>query len=167
MTLSNILSFLRIPLALLFLQTGTFLRLTAIFLAMITDSIDGYFARKNLSTSRFGAVLDPMADKFFVYFTLSTLYGEGSIALWQITMMLSRDLFLCIYGMFMTLSGKWSLVIFRAIRWGKVTTALQFIVLTGLVFHYSIPWPIFGSFAVMGWLAFLELFETSSRKSTV
>ena len=33
---------------------------------MFTDSIDGYIARRSKSVSRFGAILDPAMDKFFV-----------------------------------------------------------------------------------------------------
>jgi CDP-diacylglycerol--glycerol-3-phosphate 3-phosphatidyltransferase len=166
MTLSNSLSFVRVPLAFLFLQERTDLRLLAILLAMITDSIDGYLARRSQSVSRFGAILDPAMDKFFVYFALSVLFFEGRIVLWQAAAMLSRDFFLCLYGIFMTATGRWKTIVFRAIRWGKVTTALQFIVLMGLVLEFSFSWIAFAAFIAMGWLAFLELLQISNREST-
>jgi CDP-diacylglycerol--glycerol-3-phosphate 3-phosphatidyltransferase len=158
-TISNSLSFLRAPLAFIFLQTNPFLRLGAIILAMLTDCIDGYLARKNRSTSRFGAILDPAMDKFFVYFVLSILFWENNLSLWEALAMLSRDFFLCIYGLLMITTGRWKTVIFRAIRWGKVTTALQFIVLIGLSFHVSFSWYTYAAFFFMGALAFFELFQ--------
>lgn len=157
-TLSNSLSFSRAPLALLFLQEAPSLRLLAIFLAMLTDSIDGYLARRYLSTSRFGAMLDPIMDKFFVYFALGTLFFEGKIASWEVMAMISRDFFLCLYAILMIAMRKWKTVVFRSVRWGKITTTLQFIVLIGLVYEISFPWIAFVSFIAMGWLAFLELF---------
>ena len=166
LTISNSLSFIRIPLAFLFLLEGPYLRTLAILLAMITDSIDGYLARKSQSVSRFGAVLDPATDKFFVYFALTVLFLEEKIAAWEVAAMLSRDVFLCIYGFLMIATRRWKTVIFRAIRWGKVTTALQFIVLFGLVFQFSFSWITYGAFVAMGWLAFLELFQVSDSSAS-
>ena len=164
-TLSNGLSLIRAPLALLFLQVNPYVRLSAVFLAMISDSIDGYFARRSQSVSRFGAILDPAMDKFFVCFVLATLFFEGQIAGWQVAAMLSRDVFLCFYGLFMLITRRWRTIVFRAIRWGKVTTALQFIVLMGLVLQFSFPWIVYGAFVAMGWLAFLELFQMTGNPS--
>lgn len=159
LTASNSLSFIRAPLAFLFLQESSTLRILAIVLAMITDSIDGYLARRSQSVSRFGAILDPTMDKFFVYFAMTVLFLESRIAPWEMAAMLSRDFFLCLYGVLMIAAGRWKTIVFRAIRWGKVTTALQFIVLLGLVLDIAFPWYIYASFIIMGWLAFLELFQ--------
>lgn len=158
-TISNVLSFLRAPLAFLFLQENATIRLCAIFLAMLSDVIDGYIARKSQTTSRFGAILDPAMDKFFVYFAMAALFSEQRLAPWEAIAMLSRDFFLCVYGLFMLLTGRWKQIIFRAIRWGKATTALQFIVLMGLVLGANVPGYVFFSFFLMGALAFLELFQ--------
>lgn len=158
-TLSNGLSFFRAPLALLFLQENPYLRFVAILLAMITDSVDGYLARRNKSTSRFGAILDPSMDKFFVYFALSVLCIESKITYWEIAAMLSRDIFLCIYTLLMLVLKRWDSLFLRGIRWGKVTTALQFLVLMGLTLGTTFSWLIYGAFVAMGWLAFLELFR--------
>lgn len=159
LTASNSLSFVRAPLAFMFLQENSTLRILAIVLAMITDSIDGYLARRSQSVSRFGAILDPAMDKFFVYFAMTVLFLEGQMAPWETAAMLSRDFFLCLYGLLMLAARRWKTVVIRAIRWGKVTTALQFIVLIGLVVGIPLPWYIFASFIGMGWLAFLELFQ--------
>lgn len=165
-TLSNSLSFVRAPLAFLFLQESYTLRLLAICLAMITDSIDGYLARRSQSTSRFGAVLDPAMDKFFVYFALTVLFLEKKIVSWEVAAMLSRDFFLCLYGIVMLLSKRWKTVVFRAIRWGKITTALQFIVLIGLTMGLSFSWMTYATFILMGALAFIELFQIPEPTST-
>ncbi len=143
LTASNSLSFIRAPLAFLFLQDNCTLRIIAILLAMITDSIDGYLARRSQSVSRFGAILDPAMDKFFVYFAMAALFLETRISPWEMGAMLSRDFFLLLYGMVMVAAGRWKTIVFRAIRWGKVTTALQFIVLVGVVLDITFPWYIF------------------------
>ncbi|MES2273395.1 MAG: CDP-alcohol phosphatidyltransferase family protein [Chlamydiota bacterium] len=166
LTISNGLSFFRAPLALLFLQESPSLRILAILLAMITDSIDGYLARRNKQSSRLGAILDPAMDKFFVYFSMTILFLEGKMAVWEVTAMLSRDFFLCLYTLLMLATGRWKGIILRAIRWGKITTALQFITLMGIILNIAFPWYFFAAFFLMGWLAFLELFQISRSTTT-
>lgn len=161
-TASNSLSFVRAPLAFLFLQDSVALRIIAILLAMITDSFDGYLARRNQSTSRFGAILDPTMDKFFVYFAMAVLFLEHRFTPWEVSTMLARDAALCIYGLFMLSTRGWKSIVIRAIRWGKVVTALQFVILIGAVLGISFPWYAFTAFVVMGWLAFLELLQVKT-----
>src|ERR1700722_284961 len=115
LSLSNGLSFLRAPLALLFLVDSITWRVTAIILAMITDSIDGYLARRYRSASQFGAILDPAMDKFFVFFGLGVLLMENRLELWQAGAMLSRDFFLCVFAIYLSLKGNLQAYQYRAI----------------------------------------------------
>jgi CDP-diacylglycerol--glycerol-3-phosphate 3-phosphatidyltransferase len=162
-TVSNSLSFLRFPLAFLFLMENPYLRCLAIILAMITDSIDGYLARRSRSVTQFGAILDPVADKFFVYFALICLFAEGRILFWHAIAMITRDAVVCIYGLSMLMTGKVRKIVIRSIIAGKITTALQFIVLICLVFHVSFPSSVYSIFILMGGIALIELFQSSGR----
>lgn len=166
LNLSNSLSLLRAPLAFLFLFENPTVRLTAILLAMLTDSIDGYLARRWHTTTRFGAVLDPAMDKFFVVFCLGVLLAENRLEPWQALMMISRDFALCLFGLYLSLSGLWHSYKFRSIRWGKITTALQFIVLIALTLGYTIPWYLYCAFIVFAGLALVELFQFKKSAST-
>lgn len=157
LSLSNSLSFLRAPLAFLFLVENTTFRIIAILLAMFTDSIDGYLARRRKSVTRFGAILDPAMDKFFVFFALTVLFYEGRLELWQSCAMISRDFFLCLFGLYLSISGDWQNYQFTSIRWGKVTTALQFLVLVGLTLGIRFKYYLYGIFILFGLLAFIEL----------
>ncbi len=161
LSLSNALSFLRAPLALLFLIEKPFLRLAAILLAMFTDSIDGYLARRSRSETQFGAILDPAMDKFFVFFALGVLTLEGHLMPWEACAMISRDFFLCLFAIYLAIAGKWQSYQYRSIRWGKITTALQFIVLIGLTLNFAFPAYIYILFIVSGCLAFVELCQMS------
>lgn len=158
LTIPNTLSLTRIPLAFLFLDTNPIIRIIAIVLAMITDGLDGYLARRNKWTSNLGKILDPLTDKFFVFFTLGILLKEQQIEVWQILTMLSRDLAIAIYGIYLLLTGKMSRQHLGAIWCGKVTTVLQLFVLAGLTLHYHIPNFIFQAFIVLGVLALIELY---------
>lgn len=164
--LSNSLSLLRAPLALLFLFESPTVRLIAILLAMLTDYIDGYLARKWHTTTRFGAVLDPAMDKFFVFFCLGVLLSEQKLLPLQGLMMISRDFALCLFGLYLSLSGLWQSYEFRAIRWGKITTALQFVVLIALTWGFQISAYLYAAFVVFALLALVELFQFKKSAST-
>jgi len=163
-SLSNGLSLLRAPLALLFLSQSMFLRLAAILLAMFTDALDGFLARRRRSTTQLGAVLDPAMDKLFVFIALSVLFYEGQFVLWQALAMITRDVFLCIFAGYLKFSGKWRAYQFRSIRWGKATTALQFIVLILLTMNVHIPSYVFTVFVLFGLLAFVELLQLVKKQ---
>lgn len=162
-TLSNSLSFLRFPLAFLFLVQSSYVRLFAILLAMITDSIDGYIARKRKSVTQFGTILDPLADKFFVYFALISLNYEGILLSWQVFSMISRDISILLFG-FLALVLKKPFQV-KSFKIGKLFTALQFLALVALVFHVSIPTFVFYSFYILGLMAFFELYFTMTDRS--
>lgn len=163
----NGLSFLRAPLAFLFIIDNSVLRLIIIILAMLSDCVDGYLARRYHSTSRFGAILDPMMDKFFVYVTLAALLYEGQIAPWQAGTMLSRDFFLFLFLSYLGITGAWKNLEVKAIRWGKVTTAAQFLVLIALVLKIPFPPQLYYLFILFGCFAFVELLLFKKRASSI
>lgn len=166
-SLSNTLSLLRGPLAFLFLIESVPVRMTAIILAMITDSIDGYFARKYQGVTRFGAILDPAMDKFFVFFALIIFMLEKKLAPWQAGTMISRDIALCAFGIYLSFSGYWKNYQFRAIKWGKISTALQFFVLMAHTIQIHLPWYTYLLFVLFGTLALIELFHFKKSKAFV
>jgi CDP-diacylglycerol---glycerol-3-phosphate 3-phosphatidyltransferase len=160
------LTLVRGPLAFLFLFDNTSIRLAAIALAAFTDSIDGYLARRNHLASQRGAVLDALMDKFFVFFALAVMMSEGKIAPWQTCAMISRDFALIFFGIYLSLSGHWQAYQIQSIRWGKISTSLQFIVLTGLSLSIRFPWYLYCLFILFGTLAFFELCQLKKRVST-
>ena len=162
----NALSFLRGPLALLFLFENALLRCTAICLAMITDFVDGYLARKYKYASKLGALLDPLMDKFFIYVVLLILIGEGKLIVWQACLMISRDFFLCLFGLYLTLTSGWKSWEFRSVISGKISTVMQFSTVILLVLGVSLPSKFYWAFALVGALVFLELVQTARPKSS-
>lgn len=162
---SNGLSLIRAPLALLFAIESVTLRITIVLLAMVTDFVDGYLARKWRCTSRLGAVLDPLMDKFFVFIVLGILFTEHKIHVWQILMMVSRDFFLAIFGCYLLLTKSLKSYQFNSVMWSKITTATQFIVLLSLIIKWpTIPNWVYPLFIVFGTFAFFELLQ--SKRST-
>lgn len=62
------------------------------FAAVVTDFLDGYFARTYKSGTKLGSYLDPAADKLLVSSSLVTLTYLGGIPLWLTILVFSRDL---------------------------------------------------------------------------
>lgn len=162
----NSLSLLRGPLALLFLSENLIVRTCALLGAMLTDYVDGYLARRYKRTSKIGVILDPMMDKFFVFFALLIFILEKKLLLWQATLMISRDLFLCVFAFYLLARKEWSSYKFRAVRWGKITTAMQFLVLLLLTLNTPpFEWS-YWVFLVVGILMFLELLKLSKASTS-
>lgn len=159
-TVSNSLSLLRGPLALLFFFDSILLRSCALFCAISTDILDGYLARRLNGTSRIGAVLDPLMDKLFVFFAISIFLYEEKILLWQAISLLSRDFAILLFGLYLFFKKRWVSFRIRSIWTGKVTTTLQFLTLAALIIHLILPNYWFAAFILLGVLAFLELFLT-------
>jgi CDP-diacylglycerol--glycerol-3-phosphate 3-phosphatidyltransferase len=65
---------------------------TAVFaVAMATDQVDGWLARRRNQTSALGSLLDPIADKVLVMATLAMLVGEGVVPAWMVAAILARE----------------------------------------------------------------------------
>lgn len=158
LTIPNCISLLRIPLAFFFLQQNVLYRLLAIFIAMISDGLDGFLARRTQSCSRIGTTLDPMTDKFFVFFVMGTLIHEQRLTLLEATFMLCRDFSNIIFAFYLILSKQWKDYRFRAIWCGKLTTFCQFILLLALTYGFAIPFATYYVFILLGTAALFEFF---------
>ncbi len=164
LNLSNILSLSRAGFALAFLQHNPWIRLVAIGLAMCTDFFDGYIARRQRTTTQFGAILDPVMDKFFVLFAGGVFFFEDKLSLLGLAALLSRDISLCLFGVFLLLVRGWKGYEVKAIWWGKITTVAQFVVLICLTLNFVFPFWVYLIFVAMAFLAFLELLTRYYRK---
>jgi CDP-diacylglycerol--glycerol-3-phosphate 3-phosphatidyltransferase len=66
---------------------------TGVFaVAMATDQVDGWLARRRRQTSALGTLLDPIADKVLVVAALVMLVGEGVAPGWMVAAIVSREL---------------------------------------------------------------------------
>jgi phosphatidylglycerophosphate synthase len=157
-SIPNILSFLRAPLAFLFLVQNIYLRAFAILAATLTDGLDGYLARKKGWISRFGTLLDPLMDRFFVLFIIGVFLMEGTLEPWQAIVLLLRDGAVILFGIYLVLSGKLATWRFRAIWCGKVTTFLQFIFLFLVTLGHPVPDLFYALFIIFGMMALVELY---------
>lgn len=106
----------------------------AIFvLAGITDYLDGYLARRLSQTSRFGAFLDPVADKLMVAAALVLLveqHANGWLAI-PALVIISREITVSALREWMAEIGKRTTVAVSYV--GKVKTVMQIVAITVLL----------------------------------
>lgn len=102
MNLPNKITMLRIilvPIFIIFMALPTkwiwpgFVAFSVYFLASITDFIDGTVARKKGIITKFGKIMDPLADKLIVSAGFIMLAGLGVIPAWIACIIVFRDFF--------------------------------------------------------------------------
>lgn len=92
----TIIRVLAIPiiLVLLFYPGKTYQWVTAIFflLVAVTDTMDGYFARRRGMVTTLGKFLDPLADKLLIVTALIALIPTRGIPLWMVIVIVGREI---------------------------------------------------------------------------
>ncbi|MBV6423569.1 MAG: CDP-diacylglycerol--glycerol-3-phosphate 3-phosphatidyltransferase [Steroidobacteraceae bacterium] len=108
--------------------------------AGITDSLDGYFARKYRQTSKLGAFLDPVADKLIVAVALVLIVGKDPRLVMLLTaiVIIGREIAISALREWMAEIGQRKKV--AVSRIGKHKTILQITGLSMLLFR----WDLFG-----------------------
>lgn len=113
--------------------TSSRLARTGIFgLAAVTDLLDGYIARRWSLQSKFGAFLDPVADKLMVACTLALLSAEwGLIVALPASIILCREIGVSALREWMAELGERNTVAVDML--GKLKTCFQLLSLTMLL----------------------------------
>ncbi len=120
-----------------------FLRFVALFifiLAVISDAVDGYVARKSKQISQAGLVLDPLGDKLLLMSAFICLYANTNLTirfpLWVILIVISRDVII-ILGAVVVYIVEQNINIIPS-RWGKLSTAFQMLAVTSVLLQLKI-----------------------------
>jgi cardiolipin synthase len=94
-TIPNLLSVLRLALVPVFLYLiltdQPLLAFLVLAVASFTDWLDGYLARRLNQITRLGALLDPAADRLYIFATLIGLAVTGAIPVWLPVVIIGRD----------------------------------------------------------------------------
>ncbi|TGA72607.1 CDP-diacylglycerol--glycerol-3-phosphate 3-phosphatidyltransferase [Aliivibrio fischeri] len=155
LTIPNILTFIRLALIPVFVvvfylpyEWSAVAAAMVFWVAGFTDWLDGLLARKLGQISRFGAFLDPVADKVMVAAAL-ILITEHYHTIWitipAITM-IAREIIISALREWMAEIGKRASV---AVSWvGKVKTVSQMFALWVLIWRYD-DWMIWLGYAAL------------------
>jgi len=109
-TISNLLSFTRLLLVIPFwifldnLNNESFRHYTILLgvIAVITDVLDGYFARKFNEVTETGKIVDPLADKVLVVSVIIKLFIINEISLFYFLIIAVRDVLILTGGIIVT-----------------------------------------------------------------
>jgi len=130
MNIANILTMLRFILTAIFIvlirQDGLSVKILALFVftaAALTDYFDGYLARKYNLITRFGKIMDPIADKFLTLSAFFIFMQMHIIASWMLIIIAVREI---------TVTGLRLMAVQRGValaaeKAGKVKTVLQIV----------------------------------------
>ncbi|MBW7934153.1 MAG: CDP-alcohol phosphatidyltransferase family protein [Gemmatimonadaceae bacterium] len=158
-TLPNVISLSRLFLAALFPVVHAHdLRLAILAAAGLTDFLDGWLARRRHQFSRVGALIDPFADRIFVFVAICTLLLEGQVTTLEYVVFLLRDI--ATAGAFVVAKSVASLrhATFKARFSGKLATVLQLLALPAIVIdvHWA-AWAV----GVVGVVSFVSIVDYS------
>ncbi|HEX4444540.1 MAG TPA: CDP-alcohol phosphatidyltransferase family protein [Galbitalea sp.] len=173
LTVPNLLSFVRlglVPVFLIFVIIGADLSaLIVLVISSVTDFLDGQIARRFKQVSRLGQLIDPAADRLFIFAALVGLCVRDIIPWWLVVGIVARDFMLLVLGIVLANHGYGPLPVHHL---GKVATfSLLFalpILMLGLAFPV-INWitnPVGWAFALWGaflywWAGIVYIIETA------
>ena len=143
LTVPNQLTFLRLGFLPFFIISIHYRRyeyaLAVLIIAALTDALDGLLARTLNQKTALGAYLDPIADKLLLSSSFVVLAMNRQISWWLATMVLSRDILIL-----MTAAVILVVVGYRPFPpsvYGKLTTALQIMLVFAVVLLAVTQWP--------------------------
>jgi CDP-diacylglycerol--glycerol-3-phosphate 3-phosphatidyltransferase len=154
LNLPNILTLIRLGLIPVFVvlfywptDMSNFYAAIVFVIAALTDLLDGYLARKLQKTTKFGAFLDPVADKIIVCTALVlivehySLYRDvlyphlGKFITIPAMIIVSREIIVSALREWMAELGKRANV---AVSWvGKWKTTIQLVAISGLIWRFN------------------------------
>jgi cardiolipin synthase len=141
--LITLLRFILVPVVVILLIQGLFLKALIVFLlAGLSDALDGFLARVLHQQTVLGAYMDPIADKALLASSFVTLSVLHIIPGWLTVIVISRDLIILL-GIAMLSMMSISVEI-RPAFVSKVTTALQLITVLLALTLKCLPWAVDG-----------------------
>lgn len=157
--LPNVLTIVRILLVPVFVilmaidgawENMRYISLGVFVLAAVTDWLDGIIARKKGLVTKFGKLMDPLADKILVAAGFIMLTGMDIIPAWVTVIVVGRDFLLNTLRMFGTDAGE---TIAAGVS-GKIKTAFQMLtIVLGMVDKHE----MFAFLSTGGVMGFEEL----------
>jgi cardiolipin synthase len=171
-TIPNLLSFIRLALVPVFLvliiARADFAALIVLVISSATDYFDGQIARRFGQITRLGQLLDPAADRLFIFASLIGLSVTGIIPWWLGVVVIARDVMLAVLGVILANFGYGPLPVHHLGKFGTFSLLYALpILMLGAAFH-QISWitsPVGWAFALWGafiywWAGIIYLRET-------
>lgn len=131
LSVADVLTALRLPMALAFVfVSSSAVRLAILAAAAATDLLDGFLARR-IGGSRLGSFLDPVADKLFMVAAFGVVAVSGRLEPFEIVAVLLRDIVATVAFVVTLVSGRPAAIPARlggkAVTVGQVLTLVAFL----------------------------------------
>ena len=110
-----------------------YIALAIFIVASLTDTLDGYLARKNNQVTNFGKFMDPLADKLLVCSALICLLSNGMISTVVVLIIIAREFIISGFRLVAVDNG----IVIAASWWGKAKTISQMIMIILLVADFG------------------------------
>jgi cardiolipin synthase (CMP-forming) len=168
--LPSLVSFLRLPLAVLFVRVvdEPELALATLMASAATDVVDGFLARKLGQATATGAVIDAVFDKVFAATVIATLIVESRLA-WPMALLLGTreigELPLVLWWMLRRDRRQARAEDPRANWLGKAVTVLQFASVAAVLKGSALELPVLAATAVTG--VFASVFYWKRERETI
>lgn len=111
------------------LPYGDYLATFVFVIAALTDTLDGYLARRRQEVTRVGKLLDPLADKLLVSAALLILVESGRLVSWVALVIIGRELAVTGLRAIAATDG----IVISASPLGKLKTIFQIIAICALL----------------------------------
>lgn len=102
--------------------------------AAVTDTVDGWVARRWDGVTRWGQIADPIADKLLVIGTLAALASLRTVPWWAVAIIVVREVGVTLLRLRLMNEAD---VVLPSSRWGKAKTVSQFLAVAA----FLIPTP--------------------------
>lgn len=122
------------------------------FLAGITDILDGRIARKYNKVTKWGILLDPVADKLMSITVLYCLSKSGAIPLWIFIVFLIKEIFMIMGGLKLLKSQ----TVVSANYYGKYATLLFYLSIAALMLNRATGIYLLYASIIVAILAFIN-----------
>ena len=133
--------------------------------ASLTDTLDGYLARKNNQVTTFGKFMDPLADKLLVCSALICLTDLERIPSWIVIIIVAREFIISGFRLVAAEKG----TVIAASYWGKFKTVTQMLMVIVMIFNLGGVFDLIGQ--VLMWaalvLTLISLFDYLWKNKTV
>ena len=142
MNLPNKLTILRIimiPFFVFFLLSGVggsaskWIALVIFAAASITDTLDGYIARRDNLITDFGKFMDPLADKLLVCSALICFVELDKLPAWMVIIIIAREFIISGFRLVASDNG----IVIAASWWGKIKTTVQMVMSVFLIVNFD------------------------------
>lgn len=104
---------------------GKYIALIIFIIASVTDTLDGYLARKNHQVTNFGKFMDPLADKLLVCSAMICLVDQQRLESWIVIIIIAREFIISGFRLVASDNG----IVIAASYWGKAKTISQMIMI--------------------------------------